>query len=75
MQRAAERISECFQCASGGEIVASGEKIEDAICRDKKLQRLLERAHLPLRPHTVDIFREDDVLKSELLRALLREPD
>ncbi len=75
MQRAAQRIAECFQCASGGEIVTSGDKLEDAICRDKKLLRLLELAHLPIRPHTVDIFREDDVLKSELLRALLREQD
>ncbi len=53
--------------------MASGEKLEDAVCRDKRLLRLLELAGLPLKPRAVDIFGEEDVLQSELIRALLRE--
>lgn len=75
LQRASERISKCFQTASGGEIVASGEALEDAVRKDDKLLKLLDRAGTEMKLGSVRIFREKDVLLSEVMRALLCDWD
>ena len=75
LQRASERISKCFQTASEGEIVASGEALEDAVRRDDKLLKLLDRAGTEMKLGSVRIFREKDVLLSEVMRALLGDGD
>jgi len=71
LQRASERLTKCFETASGGEVVARGEAIEESVRRDQKLLNLLDKAGTDMKLGNVKIFREEDVLKSELLRALL----
>lgn len=53
--------------------MAPGERIEEAVRKDRKLLKLLDRAGVQIKLGSVRVFQEVDVLKSELLRALLGE--